>query len=442
MSIRIRTKIIASFTIVLVLLSFLGFVAYYNRNILFRDILNLEAETHEIELLADLQLAIDMVVMPPNDYLITGDKNEMVKYRKTLEKAERAFKRLEGSEAHMGHAGLLKQAKKKFIILKGRAEEIFAIPEPMGNKAGVRLMKEIDALSHDIIMDLSKFHEIEKEEIRAAIASTDLVRKRVDELLAVGIIVSMATVILLVAYLLRSIIKPLVTFKEGAFIIRSGNLDHKIDLKDGVEVNLLVDEFNKMTDKLKESYSGLEKKIEERTRELNGLNEKLLELSITDGLTGAYNHRHFYERLTEEISRAERYGRKVSMIMTDIDHFKNYNDTCGHVEGDTVLKGIASCIMKNVRAQDLVARYGGEEFSIMLPDTDKKVATVLAERIRRCISVQPFPNKETQPCGNLTISLGVAAFPDDAPDPTGLIERADSALYKAKERGRNRVEEA
>ncbi len=442
MTLRIRTKIIASFAVVLALLLFLGLIAYHNRDLLFRDMLDLVDRTQEMDSFADLQLAIDMVVMPPNDYLITGDRNEIAGYRNTLERAESAFKRIEATDAYKKQADIIKAARRKFNLLKVKSEEIFSISEPLGNAQGVRLMKEIDALSHDIILDLKKFHDIEKDEIKVSITSADASMKKVNSLLAAGVIVSIAVAVLFVLYLMRSIIRPLVMFKEGAVIVGSGDLDHKIDLKDGVEVNLLVDEFNKMTHKLKESYSGLEEKIAERTRELNALNEKLVRLSITDGLTGAYNHRHFHERLAEEISRAGRYGRPVSLIMTDIDHFKHYNDTCGHVEGDSVLGGIAACMMNNVREQDVVARYGGEEFIIILPETGKKEALMLAERLRECVSFQPFHNKEAQPCGNLTISLGVASFPEDAPDPKGLIEKADAALYRAKETGRNRVEAA
>lgn len=207
-----------------------------------------------------------------------------------------------------------------------------------------------------------------------------------------------------------------------------------------MEINLLADEFNKMAGRLKESYADLEKKVEDRTKELHELNLKLNELSITDGLTGIYNHIHFYDRLTDEVHRAVRYGRPLSVIMADIDYFKHYNDTNGHIEGDHVLKEIASCLRRNVRDQDIVARYGGEEFAILLPETGKEGALVMAGRIREYLLNQTFPNEEKQPGGKLTMSFGVAAFPDDADDPKRLMEMADKALYRAKKNGRNRVE--
>jgi diguanylate cyclase (GGDEF)-like protein/PAS domain S-box-containing protein len=176
--------------------------------------------------------------------------------------------------------------------------------------------------------------------------------------------------------------------------------------------------------------------------ELKELNKRLEELSITDGLTGLYNSRHFYSRVEEEMKRADRYGHPLSVLIADVDDFKHYNDTHGHPMGDSVLRDIASCLRKCMREQDLVARYGGEEFSIILPETDKDAAGRIAERIRKVVAAQPFPHQESQPGGNLTISLGVATFPRDAAEIRGLVGQADKALYRAKENGKNRVERA
>ncbi|MBI3754922.1 MAG: diguanylate cyclase, partial [Deltaproteobacteria bacterium] len=162
-------------------------------------------------------------------------------------------------------------------------------------------------------------------------------------------------------------------------------------------------------------------------------------MAITDGLTGLYNHRYFVGRLNEEIKRAERYDRPVSLIIMDIDYFKHYNDTHGHLAGDEILRMVADMIEKTIRNSDIAARYGGEEFVVICPEIDKAQAIQMAERIRKGMEDYPFPNKETQPNGNLTVSLGVAAFKADAKDADGLIKKADDALYKTKETGRNRV---
>lgn len=182
------------------------------------------------------------------------------------------------------------------------------------------------------------------------------------------------------------------------------------------------------------------KELREKERTLNELNRRFFDLSIRDDLTDVYNRRYFYEKLEEEIKRSERYRTVLSLIMLDIDYFKHFNDTHGHQAGDSVLRDVALLLRNNVREQDLVARYGGEEFAIILPETGKQVAGKLAERIRGCLSAQAFHFKETLQSGKLTISLGVATFPEDAKSLNDLVETADRALYKAKEKGRNRVE--
>ncbi len=442
MTIRLRTKIIASFSVIMALLSILGLMAYHNRDLLFRGMLTLEDKINELNLISEIRLNIDRSVMPPNDYLITGDVGEKARFIEIAGVVDKDLERL-SAMYDGGHAGFDKRAVEEFELLKKKAAAIFAIKDPVGSAKGARQMEEMDSLASDIIKNhLDKGFEAVNREAVAETLRAGVTRKRVDMLLYAGGALSLITLFAVIAYLSRSILRPILIFKEGAFTVGQGNLDHRIDVRDGLEMNLLAAEFNKMTEKLRESYAGLEKKVEERTKDLNEVNVKLQELSITDGLTGAYNHRYFYGKLSEELSRAQRYGRPLSVIMTDIDHFKRYNDAHGHMEGDNVLKGVASCIRENVRGQDMVARYGGEEFSVILPETGKKEAAATAERIRQCMLAQPFPNEDTQPGGSLTISLGVSSFPDDAEDPKDLMKKADDALYRAKENGKNRVEAA
>jgi diguanylate cyclase (GGDEF)-like protein len=161
--------------------------------------------------------------------------------------------------------------------------------------------------------------------------------------------------------------------------------------------------------------------------------------SITDGLTGLFNRRHFQERLMAEESRSKRHRHPFSLIMLDIDHFKNYNDTCGHPIGDKALTIIAQLVKAQVRDIDIVARYGGEEFVVILTETDKAGAWKVAERIRKRVADHKFPHAQVQPHKRLTVSLGVACFPEDADDYKAVVERADEALYMAKKLGRNQV---
>ncbi|MHB8841948.1 MAG: sensor domain-containing diguanylate cyclase [Candidatus Aquicultor sp.] len=162
-------------------------------------------------------------------------------------------------------------------------------------------------------------------------------------------------------------------------------------------------------------------------------------LSITDDLTQLYNHRYLVQQLLTEFSRAKRYQEPLSFIIIDIDHFKQYNDTHGHVQGSAVLKQLAGLLKSISRSHDIVARYGGEEFTIVCPKTNKQNAFDFAERIRHTIESTEFPDAYTQPLGGITVSIGVASFPDDSLDPLGLIDKADIALYLAKGSGRNCV---
>ena len=155
----------------------------------------------------------------------------------------------------------------------------------------------------------------------------------------------------------------------------------------------------------------------------------------TDGLTGLYNHRHLQERLQQEIERADRYGRPLSVVMADLDRFKGYNDAHGHPRGDEVLIAVSRTLRQLSRASDILARYGGEEFTLILPETSAKEALVLAERARQCVEALDLEiGDETW----VTLSLGIASY---APGMSkeALIESADTALYAAKRRGRNRV---
>lgn len=160
--------------------------------------------------------------------------------------------------------------------------------------------------------------------------------------------------------------------------------------------------------------------------------------SITDGLTGIYNHRYFQEQLEIEIKKAVRADRTLALLMADLDNFKIFNDINGHVLGDEALRNVAAIIKGGLRTEDLVARYGGEEFVIVLPEVDAPRAAVVAERVRQ--RVEGFPFQTRPEAGTrLTLSIGVAVFPYDAHSRELLVKRADQALYLAKRAGRNQV---
>lgn len=171
------------------------------------------------------------------------------------------------------------------------------------------------------------------------------------------------------------------------------------------------------------------------------LYQQTLELSYTDPLTGIPNRRHVFTRLEQEVSRSLRFGDELAVLMIDLDLFKQINDAHGHGVGDAVLRSVAVALQRNVRKVDMVARYGGEEFVVVLPRISREEAREVAEKLRRAVAATPLPGPAGAPV-QVTISVGLATFGQDATDVAALLERADVALYEAKHAGRNRVASA
>jgi len=189
----------------------------------------------------------------------------------------------------------------------------------------------------------------------------------------------------------------------------------------------------------KASYSRFRILVSQITLEFRKveLYEQVQELSIIDGLTEVYLRRYLMDRLEEEVDRADRLGLTFSIGMVDVDRFKECNDKHGHLVGDAVLKKVASRLKQSVREVDMIARYGGEEFCIVLPETTKSLASTVAERLRKSIEIKKVKAFDEEV--RTTVSVGIATYPEDGKDVESLIEKADTALYKAKRKGRNRV---
>ena len=228
------------------------------------------------------------------------------------------------------------------------------------------------------------------------------------------------------------IARPLDRLSRAAAEVAAGDL--AVDLPDGGrgEVGSLTTVFNHMVSRLREGR----RELDAINETLLAKNEELERLSVTDGLTGLANHRFLMQRLAEEGTRFHRTNREFSVLMADVDRFKEYNDTFGHPAGDEVLKKVATILRDSTRSMDCVARYGGEEFAIVMPETPIAGAIQVAERIRARIAAEEFPGRR------ITLSIGVAEFPRDADLPQGTIAVADGALYQAKREGRDRVVQA
>ena len=187
----------------------------------------------------------------------------------------------------------------------------------------------------------------------------------------------------------------------------------------------------------------LEVAVMKRTAELQAANAKLEELSVRDGLTGLLNRRAMSEKLDELHQLTRRYGNNYSIILLDIDHFKNYNDTLGHVMGDDAIRSIAQLLNDCVRTSDVVYRYGGEEFLIAMPETESDSADLVAERIRAATEAAAIPHPDSTAGDVVTVSIGHTSVTRhnivEFSAWTEVVEEADRALYRAKDGGRNRV---
>jgi diguanylate cyclase (GGDEF)-like protein len=263
-------------------------------------------------------------------------------------------------------------------------------------------------------------------EIPADAAYWQVLRFRNVSLLLVG---ALLLGVGLIAYRLGVlIVRPLERLTKGAAEVAEGDLAVDLPAAKG-EVGDLTAVFNHMVGRLRQGHQELDAMNEKLRRQ----NEELERLSTSDALTGLYNRRYLTQRLSEELVRSYRHKGSFSVLMADVDEFKKYNDAFGHPAGDEVLKKVATILLSSTRSVDCTARYGGEEFAVLLTGTGGEVANEVAERIRDRVQAQEFAGRK------ITLSIGIAEFPENGQTADEVISSADEALYAAKRGGRNRV---
>jgi len=322
-------------------------------------------------------------------------------------------------------------------------ESILAEFKEMRHESGEEVMIErIDGLYTQYLSD-GRFDRAKLEEAKALIerindrhkkelaGRKEMVRESFTNFSQMMLVILAFTVcgILFIWHSINSmILRPIHRIRKGTRQIAEGNLQFDIDVNTTDELQDFANDFNIMRTKLIE-----------RTGRLEAAKKELEELSIKDGLTGLYNHRFFYRKLSDELKRAQRSGTPLALLIMDLDDFKHYNDANGHPEGDALLRKIAELMLENLRATDYACRHGGEEFSVILPDTGREGAYAAAEKLRRAIEACEFRNEKEQPSGNVSITVGISCYPDSAGGIDQLIKDADDALYEGKKRGKNMV---
>jgi diguanylate cyclase (GGDEF)-like protein len=227
------------------------------------------------------------------------------------------------------------------------------------------------------------------------------------------------------AYVLAlTVVRPLERLTAGATQVGDGDFGVHVPVLDYGEVGYLTQAFNKMVTQLREGRD-----------ELAAINVALETLSVTDGLTGLFNHKHLMQTLQTEVARAQRHKHPLSVLMIDVDHFKQYNDRFGHQMGDRLLADVAALFKRTTRSIDYAARYGGDEFLLLLHEVASADAMMLADRVRSAVAAATFGPVEHK----VTVSIGVASYPEHGETAEAVIGSADAALYKAKRSGRNEI---
>jgi diguanylate cyclase (GGDEF)-like protein len=231
---------------------------------------------------------------------------------------------------------------------------------------------------------------------------------------------ALVLVLLVTFFAARNLLRPIQLLSEGARRLSRGEADVSLPVAGSDELADLTRTFNDMSGKVREARQRLES------------------LAITDELTQLYNRRHFQDTLEKEMRRSAREDRPLSLLLLDLDQFKEFNDRFGHTEGDAELARIADIVMKNVRSTDSAFRYGGEELAVLLPSCPKDQALPVAEKIRAAVNVKPARGTAKEKT-HTTVSAGIATFPEDGQAMRAFVDAADAALYAAKAQGRDRV---
>jgi diguanylate cyclase (GGDEF)-like protein len=368
-----------------------------------------------------LQMSLAQAVMPPNDYLIHGDPKTREEFRARIAEVERNFVTLAPMPG-MTAAQLqtLATARRDWERAREMGQAILKTTSPVGNKVAAAQMEEFDHLINSIIAQLDTVHHVAfaaTEESHATLHDLKLEATTIVlAFLAIGLAIAVAGFLLLK----RLLFPPLQDLSRGMQLFSEGQHAHRIARNMPVELRELAVGFNAMAENLQAQHA------------------ELVKASSPDALTGCLNHRQFILDFDREFSRVNRYKDNLSLLMVDLDLFKSVNDTYGHLAGDVVLQKVAEAMSTQLRASDTLYRYGGEEFVILLPETDSRGALTVAESIRRKVADTAIV-VDGQQTVTITVSIGVACFPQDTEKQEDLLKKADQAVYAAKNNGRNRV---
>jgi diguanylate cyclase (GGDEF)-like protein len=318
---------------------------------------------------------------------------------------------------------ILDSAYAEWQQMKSLCKSILGSPKAQQDSVDTETARQYTALQNHAMklgVALDRLYEIDINDARDKYESVKALDERTMPLILLLFITSLAINAIAIVFIIRSVVIPTHLLARAAHSYARGSLAYRIPLDSNNEIGELARTFNYMAEKLESNYTVLK------------------DMAIHDGLTGILNHHEFQKRLLWEVKRAGRYKRGLSILMMDVDRFKTFNDTYGHQAGDTVLKAMGEYLRGAIRSSDEAARYGGEEFALIMPETPAETAFFTAQRIGAEIACLPIAIAEGVMV-NITMSIGVATFPQDASSKEELIAAADRRMYHAKHLGRNCV---
>lgn len=371
--------------------------------------------------LTNLESLIVETSSPVKDYISSGDPGARNRFIRTSQEIDRTFVALLAMPSNPPEKQILLQAsRKQWQQALAIGQTIFAYPNPATNPRAVQVAENFYDRNFQAVISLDQLYKLLAHlQIAENLNQAGYAKRQVRLIVAIAFLLGLGMAVITRTIVVRSILRPLSVLEKGVAQLGDGDFSHRIFLANQDELGQLAAAFNLMTQKLEQSQTALKN------------------LATLDELTGLYNRREFNLQLKNELERSERFGRCFTLLLLDIDFFKKLNDTYGHQAGDEALRSIAALLKQEFRALDRVARYGGEEFIVILPETSSSTAYMVAERIRQVVSTYALSvNKETI---NVTVSGGLATFPEDGDSQEFLIRAADQALYAAKYSGRNKI---
>jgi len=362
---------------------------------------------------------ISLTNNPVYQFTTYGDPQELMLYEDIRREADELFANImDEDNLTEQQIEIINTSHEEWVAATAAATTILSSEYPIPKLAAKTLLTTYNNHTEGTIDSLYQLHNINLariEELRNEANSNFIFTRRVT---LTGLITGIITFITAVIAMFRFVLRPAQQLLHSLEAIGYGDMGHRIKVESTDEFGSLAVGFNRMAENLERNQT------------------KLAELAIRDSLTGLYNRREFERLLNDEIHRFRRHGHPVSLMMVDIDHFKQINDQYGHQIGDEAIRTVSDMITNECRTGDVVSRYGGEELAVILPETTAKHANALAERI--CLAIAEFPVKiSPKEAIEITVSIGTATVPDNAHSARDLVTAADLAMYEAKRNGRN-----